>query len=106
MANGPEFHVVRQVASYVITARSAPLSNSASGAALKCILDLFGAAIAGVNEAGPAAVRRFVFHAMPAAGEDIPVWFTSKSSSIIGAAYANSAAACALDLDDGNRMAR
>jgi 2-methylcitrate dehydratase PrpD len=40
------------------------------------------------------------------AGGGVPIWFTGLSSSATGAAWANSAAASALDLDDGHRLAR
>ena len=36
----------------------------------------------------------------------LPVWFSGLSSSVIGAAWANSAAASALNLEDGHHLAR
>ena len=50
--------------------------------------------------------RRVASPTSPSAAGGSPVWFSGKTSSIVGAAWSNSAAASALDLDDGNRLAR
>ncbi|NRP21821.1 hypothetical protein LPJGGPFB_05080 [Ensifer adhaerens] len=72
--------------------------------ALKCMLDLVGTAIAGRNLPGPAAVRRTVSNIYGPGNASI--WATGMSVSAGGALIANASAACALDLDDGNRLAR
>jgi 2-methylcitrate dehydratase PrpD len=95
---------VRQLADYVASAREQPLSAEAREAALRCILDLLAATAVGVGAPGVAAVRQ-VARASYGAGE-FPLWFTGESGSLIGSIWANCAAAAALDLDDGNRLAR
>lgn len=92
------------IADYVLAARGAAVRGPAGQAALRCILDLVGAAAAGIAEPGPAAVR-VVARETFGAGV-VPIWFSGQSSSVIGAAFANSATASALDLDDGHRLAR
>jgi 2-methylcitrate dehydratase PrpD len=95
---------VRKLAAYVTAAREQPLAPEARQAACRCILDLVAAAAAGADAPGPEAVRRTAFTVF-AAG-DHPVWFTGARTGLAGAAWCNSAAAAALDLDDGNRLAR
>jgi 2-methylcitrate dehydratase PrpD len=63
-----------------------------------------GAAAAGINESGVFAIRSMALKTMRTGS--VPIWFSGLSSSVIGAAWANSAAASALDLDDGHRLAR
>lgn len=92
------------IADYVHAARGAAVLEPARQAAFKCILDLVGAAAAGVAEPGAAAVRGVARETFGAGV--VPIWFSGQSSSVIGAAFANSAAASALDLDDGHRLAR
>ncbi|KQR77123.1 2-methylcitrate dehydratase [Burkholderia sp. Leaf177] len=96
--------VVQRLADYVDTARARPASATATNAAVRCLLDLLGAAAAGMFEPGVAAVRRMAQAAMP--GGCAPIWFTGERGSVLSAAWANSAAAAALDLDDGHRLAR
>ncbi|TKV70839.1 MmgE/PrpD family protein, partial [Bradyrhizobium elkanii] len=65
------------------------------------ILDLIGATAAGLRSPLADAARR---SALEAYGEGhASIWLTDKRSSIVGAAMANSAAASALDIDDGHR---
>lgn len=102
---GPrQYTVIRKLADYVVDSRNSRQSEPARVSASKCIYDLLGALISGVNEPGTKAVRTTAVATM-AAGT-VPIWFSGLASSTIGAAWANSAAACALDLDDGNRLAR
>lgn len=72
--------------------------------ALKCVLDLVGAAIAGRDLPGPVAVRRVAMGLYGPGNSSI--WGTGMTASPAGALLANAAAACALDLDDGHRLAR
>lgn len=96
--------IAQQIASYVAAVRGRPVPEAARQAAFKCILDLLGAAVAGVNEQGVTATRRV---AMAVMGQgEVPVWFSGQKASAIGAAWANSSAASALDIDDGHRLAR
>ncbi|WP_348631661.1 MmgE/PrpD family protein, partial [Mesorhizobium sp. M6A.T.Cr.TU.014.01.1.1] len=67
------------------------------------ILDLIGAAAAGLRSPLADAARNA---AVEAYGEgSISIWLTDKQTSVVGAAMANSAAASALDIDDGHRGA-
>jgi 2-methylcitrate dehydratase PrpD len=100
----PQHGMVGRIASYVDAARRERVTETARQAAFRAIFDLLGAAAAGVGEAGPIAIRGTVRNAM-AAGT-APIWFSGESTSVIGAAWSNSAAAAALDLDDGHRLAR
>jgi 2-methylcitrate dehydratase PrpD len=59
---------------------------------------------AGIADRGAIAVRSTALATMGTG--NAPIWFSGRSSSPIGAAWANSAAASALDLDDGHRLAR
>lgn len=92
------------IARYVVAARGQRAPEPARQAVFKCILDLLGATAAGIVEPGVVAVRSMALETMGAG--DVPIWFTGRSSSVIGAAWANSAASSALDLDDGHRLAR
>ncbi|QQO23781.1 MmgE/PrpD family protein [Bradyrhizobium diazoefficiens] len=66
-------------------------------------LDLIAATAAGLRSPLADAARR---SALEAYGEGhINIWLTDKRSSVVGAAMANSAAASALDIDDGHRAA-
>jgi 2-methylcitrate dehydratase PrpD len=96
--------VVKLIADYIEGARGQRAPEPARQATFKCILDLLGAAAAGVGDPGARAVRTMTLATM-AAGP-APIWFSGLSGSVIGAAWANSAAAAALDLDDGHRLAR
>lgn len=94
--------VIYMMSEYIADARTKAVSDSAGEAALRCIFDLMSSAAAGVKEAAP---TRLMATATLGPGTT-PIWFTGISSSSIGAAWANSAAAAALDLDDGHRLAR
>ncbi|WP_105432999.1 MmgE/PrpD family protein [Neorhizobium sp. T6_25] len=95
---------IARMASYVVEARQKPAPEAARQAAFRSILDLVGAAAAGLDETVSIAVRRMALTVM-GSGE-VPIWFSGATGSAIGAAWANSAAASALDLDDGHRLAR
>jgi len=104
VGQGRPHTMVEKICSYVDSARQRQASTAATNAALRCLLDLVGAAIAGLRETGVAAVRDTGRATM---GEGrAPIWFTGQRSSLLAAAWANSAAAAALDLDDGHRLAR
>ncbi|MUZ74510.1 MmgE/PrpD family protein [Agrobacterium vitis] len=67
------------------------------------MLDLVGAAGAGLHSPLARAGRA---SALNAYGEgSVTIWLTDRTSSVVGAAMANSAAASALDIDDGHRGA-
>jgi 2-methylcitrate dehydratase PrpD len=97
-------HVTQQLAEFVRSRRSAPPAPEAREAALRCLLDLLASAAAGFPVPAAVAARRAapaLFRAGTAS-----VWFAGQSLSAAGAAFCNAAAASALDLDDGNRLAR
>jgi 2-methylcitrate dehydratase PrpD len=96
--------MVRRIAAYVEAARGQRATEPARQAAFRCILDLLGAAGAGIGDPGAAAIRCMALATLGTGG--VPIWFSGLSSSVIGAAWANSAAASALDVDDGHRLAR
>lgn len=100
----PRHGMVGRIASYIEEARGRSVPEPARQAALKSVLDLLGAAAAGIDDPATVAVRNMVHSFVGAGGT--PIWFSGMSSSVLGAAWANSAAASALDLDDGHRLAR
>lgn len=67
------------------------------------IFDLVAAAVAGLPVAGAVAAREAAGTIW--GGDAAPVWFTGRRLSAPGAAFANSAVASVLDLDDGHRAA-
>lgn len=68
-----------------------------------CLLDLSGAAVAGAETKGASALRRLALAHF--AGDEAGVWFADERRCSPAAALANCAAAAALDLDDGHRLA-
>ncbi len=96
---------IARIAAYIeATGGSAALSETATRSAPRCLLDLLSAMVAGLDDPGATAVRAM---AATVFGQGrCSIWFTGQTSNAIGAAWANSAAASALDLDDGNRPAR
>lgn len=92
-----------QIAAYIVDTRKEIIIGHSRDAALRCLFDVIVAAAAGFDDRGPVAVRR----TMRIFGDgQVPVWFAGSKSAEIAAAWANSSAASAQDLDDGHRMAR
>lgn len=100
----PRNTVAELLASYIERARDMPLPEAVSEVALMRIFDTVGAAAVGINEQVSVVCRELAQDFFRSG--QVPVWFTGMSSSVIGAAWANSAAASALDLDDGDAVAR
>lgn len=96
--------MVRQLANYVVAARGQGLSDDLREAACRSVLDLVAAASAGVAAPCPRTVRQAARETM--ASGALPVWFCGQTAGLAGAIWCNAAAAAALDLDDGHRMAR
>ena len=94
---------VDALADFVHSARDRAVSPDEWDAAIRCILDLLGAVAAGFNAPSALATRRVADLSL--GGGASPIWFSDKTSSVVGAAWSNSAAASAMDLDDGNRLA-
>ncbi len=95
---------VRDLAAYVAARRGDRPDGAGREASCLAVLDLVAAAAAGVEAPGPCATRRTAA-AIFAAGR-LPVWFAGQTTGLAGAVLCNSAAAAALDLDDGYRLAR
>ena len=92
-----------ELAHFVSGTESRDIPASALDAAARCILDLLGAAAAGFDTTASLAMRNFSLSFFPPGPATL--WFSDQKLSPAGAALANSAAASALDLDDGNRDA-
>src|SRR3569833_3069159 len=95
---------VRKLAAWVVEARERDLAPEARQAACRAVLDVMAATAAGIEAPGARAVRGAASAAFGPG--DHSVWFSGARSNLAGAVWCNSAAAAALDLDDGNRLAR
>ena len=100
----PSGTTVGRLASYIEEHRGGRCDEAVRDAALKCVFDLVGSAAAGFDDAGPAATRSAACE-LYGTGE-VPIWFSGRRSTAVGAGWANGSAAAAMDLDDGNRWAR
>ena len=98
-----ELTTVQQVSRFVGSLKAEDIPGAALDQAAWCVLDLLGAAMAGFGQDSALSARRFARNFFPAGS--IGVWFSREFSSIWGAAFCNSVAASALDLDDGHRAA-
>ncbi len=97
----------RVLADYVCSLRAEDISSASRTAALRCVLDLMSAVVAGLNVPSVAATRQVACALYGKGGSDAtPIWFSGEHSSTVGAAFCNGAAASVLDLDDGHRIAR
>lgn len=94
---------IEKLADYVVGFEPIMLTDRSRTAIRHAMLDLIGAAVAGF---GTKAVRaaRVVAAGQYAAGASA-IWFDGHGLVPAGAAFANSSAASALDLDDGHRGA-
>ena len=95
--------VTEALADYISSLRPEDVTASALEMAKRCILDLMGAAAAGFGTAAACAVRNAVPRIF--AGGSAAVWFSDLRLQGAASAMINSAAASALDLDDGHRAA-
>lgn len=92
------------LADHICSVTQAARPASIDEVAVRCILDLLGAAIAGAGAKGPAATRQSV-QGIFGPGT-APIWMSGRTASPVAALICNAAAASALDLDDGHRAAR
>ena len=92
------------IAHYVSDLRADTLPPAAREAAIRCVLDLLTAAAAGHTDPAVKAFRQLAMNDYGSGA--CAIWFTGERASATGAAFANSAAASILDLDDGFRLAR
>ena len=91
------------LAEYICGLAPSDIPAASRAMARHCLLDLAGAAVAGAPTVAARALRRLARHHYapgPAA-----VWFAADRRMAPAAALANSAAASALDIDDGHRLA-
>lgn len=93
--------VAERLAEFVSKLRTEDVPLPAREMAKRCVLDLLGVAVAGGATAAAGAIReiaRVDFATGPSG-----IWFVNERRRPAAAAFANSAAASALDLDDGHR---
>lgn len=93
--------IARRLADFVYGTETVP--TQARRIATSAVLDLLTAAIAGFETAGARAARQAA--ASTWGGGRAQTWFSTLRMTAPGAAFANSAAASTLDLDDGHRAA-
>lgn len=93
----------RILADYVGDIAQTRLDTALAGAAANALIDLIGCAAGGFDSAAARATRQTVVQLY--ADGPAAIWFGSTHRRAEGAAMANSAAASALDLDDGHRRA-
>ncbi len=91
----------QRLARNLLFVRCSDLAPSTLQSARRCLLDLFAAAAAGFQSPSAVALRNM---ACRRAGET-RIWYSRDKAAVEVAAMANSAAASALDLDDGHRWA-
>lgn len=94
-------HAITELAEFVSSFQEDDLPDEAREAVSRHVLDLMGATAAGLHSPLAEAARQT---ALESYGEGpCSIWLTDRTSSVVGAAMANSAAASALDIDDGHR---
>ncbi|WP_119390285.1 MmgE/PrpD family protein [Taklimakanibacter lacteus] len=96
-------HAITKLAEFVSQYPEGRLPQKARDFISQLVLDLIGAAAAGLSSPLASAARQAALDVY--GGGDAQIWLTDKRSSTMGAAMANSAAASALDIDDGHRGA-
>jgi len=101
-------HAVRSLADHVHAAHDLEPAAETREAAIRCIFDLVCAVVVGLDASDVPGVRRIAqdMFGSTFGGGTSPIWFARVATGMVGAAWSNSAAASALDLDDGNRLAR
>lgn len=96
-------HAIEELAAFVTSHKKGGVSQDAKDMASLLISDLVAAASAGFNTPLATAARQAAVAAYGIGQSQ--VWFSEHKLSITGAAMSNSAAASALDIDDGHRGA-
>lgn len=100
---GSEKWVAAELADWITALSNDDLPRDVIARTEDCILDALGCTIAGFDAQGTIAVRAAAERSYRAG--NAPIWFANGGLGAIGAAFANSAAASMLDLDDGHRAA-
>jgi 2-methylcitrate dehydratase PrpD len=93
----------QKLAEFITGLNASDIPASAMEMAGRCVLDAFGAAIAGFQTPAAVAVRGFGSTFFP--NGPAVIWLSDRKATPAGAAMINAAAACAQDLDDGHREA-
>lgn len=94
-------HAIIELAEFASSFRDEDLPGKTRESVARHVLDLIAATAAGLHSPLASAARQTTLEAFgdgPAS-----IWLTGKKSGVVGAAMANSAAASALDIDDGHR---
>lgn len=95
--------VALSLAEFVVRLRGRVVPMSTTETAVRCVLDAVAAAAAGYSVPAAEATRALALRSFR--DGDAAVWFSGQRRTVAGAALANSAAASALDIDDGHRAA-
>jgi len=90
-----------EAARYIVGAKWIDMSNSAQNRAKDLLIDLLGCQIAGSQLSASEIARKWVGIQYP--GSEAGIWPGTQRATLVGAVFANSLAANALDLDDGYR---
>ena len=107
-------YTTEKLARFILAIDKEKIPEASFQAAVKCVLDVFGATSAGFEAATPTrefAMAVYSDHVVTTdavcdnSGGEAAVLLAGRRCNMIGAAFANSAAASALDLDDGHRAA-
>jgi 2-methylcitrate dehydratase PrpD len=96
-------YTTEALAEFVLRLRAEAIPAATVATVQRCVLDLVGSAAAGARSDAARAARAGA-ERLGAAGS-AAIWFSGSRRAAAFAAYANSAAASALDLDDGHRAA-
>ena len=99
----PGTYTTEILAEYTLRLRVEDIPAASVETVQRCVLDLIGAAVAGAQSEAAVMARAAAARLGGAGCADI--WFGGGPRQAAGAAFANSAAASALDLDDGHRAA-
>ena len=95
--------VSKRLADWAIKLRPEDLSDAVLSKAEDCIIDAIASAIPGSQSDGAKRVRSVACNSY--GNGDAGIWFSSERLHPTGAAFANSASASMLDIDDGHRRA-
>ena len=89
---------ISKLAALITSTSSDRIGDKARNAAKLAVLDVIGCAVSGGSEPTPLAFSRWALSSFGAG--PCTVWFSGKSSHLLGAVTANSAAGSAMDGDD------
>ncbi len=93
-------HSAERLAEHLGALKATDIPSSVRDRAAVCLLDLLGAAASGWSSTSARAIREVALTTL--SGGRSPVWFAGRTGTAAAAALANSAAASALDVDDGH----